>query len=283
MPIRTHCVECNAVFQAKDTLAGKKVKCPKCSAPVLIGASRIGVGVKSAKGTAGVKPAAKSAYNPLIGLLDEADIKSVVKKGPLCPNCSAEMKPGGVICVSCGYNIETGKRLKTTIYADDEDDDIVDPGLSDADKIMAKAERDIDDMPISAEGQDFGDGSDSFLIATIAGAIALVLVAVGLVVVFTMEAITKIVAPHFISFIAAVSLAVIMAIWITIVAFKQKSPHAIICILTAGLWCIVFGFMQGRQLMIPTIILLACVVIGVASGLGVLYLGIEPAVDKKGM
>lgn len=282
MPIRTHCAECNAVFQAKDSLAGKRVKCPKCSAPITIGAARSGSGVGAAKGAAaGGRSSSKPAYNPLLGLLDEADVKSATK-GPLCPNCSAEMTTGGVICITCGYNIETGKRLRTAVFVDD-DDDIVDPTLSDADKIMSKAERDIDDMPISAEGQDFGDGADSFLIATIAGAIALVIVAVGLVIVFTMEAITQVVAPHFISFLAAVVMSIVMAIWITFVAIKQKSPHALVCILTAGLWCIVYGFMQGRQLIVPSIILLACLIIGIASGLGVYYLGIEPVVDKKGM
>jgi len=272
MPIRTHCGQCNAVFQAKDSLAGKKVKCPKCSAPVLIGG---GAG-QAKKVAATSKSGSQPAFNPLLGLLDEADVKRAMA-GPLCPNCSAEMKGGGVICISCGYNIETGKRLKTKIYADDDaDDGLADPGLSDADKIMAKAERDIDEMPVSAAGQDFGDGNDSFLIAGVAGIVLAILVVVGLVVVFTMEAITKFIAPHFISFLASIVLAVGMMLWITIIAFKQKSPHAIACILTAGLWCIVYGFMQGRQLMVPTIILLASVVIGIASGLGSYFLGIFP-------
>jgi predicted Zn finger-like uncharacterized protein len=271
MPIRTHCGHCKAVFQAKDSLAGKKVKCPKCGEPVLIGGSAA-TAVKITPGQKAV--GATTANNPLLGLLDEADVKTAVA-GPLCPNCSAEMKKGGVICISCGYNIETGKKLKTSIYVEEEEG-LLDPGMSDADKIMAKAEKDIDDMPVSAAGQDFGDGSDSFLIAGVAGIVLAILVVIGLAIVFTMEAITKVIAPHFISFLASIVLAVCMILWITIVAFKQKSPHAIACILTAGLWCIVYGFMQGRQLMVPTIVLLACTIIGIASGLGSYFLGIYP-------
>ena len=38
-----------------------------------------------------------------------------------------------------------------------------------------------------------------------------------------------------------------------------------ICICTLGLYCIVFGFMQGKALLLPTIILLLSLLIGLAS------------------
>ncbi len=39
--------------------------------------------------------------------------------------------------------------------------------MSDAERIMAKAEKDIEDMPVTSEGQNFGDGSESYLIAAV--------------------------------------------------------------------------------------------------------------------
>ncbi len=37
MSIRARCASCGASFQAKDSLAGKRVKCPKCAQPITIG------------------------------------------------------------------------------------------------------------------------------------------------------------------------------------------------------------------------------------------------------
>lgn len=272
MSIKARCDGCGVGFQAKDSLAGKRVKCPKCSQPILIpkssGSSR--TQAKSVPASAG----GSKAYNPLLDLLDEVEVKRT--GGPMCPNCSAALTPTAVVCVECGFNIETGEQLTTSVYDDEEDTGVADIGMTDADRIMAKAEKDIDDMPVTSHGQDFGDGADSFLIAAVAGIILLVLVGIGLTIIFTMDIVSQSIASWFISFIASVLLAVTMSIWITIVAFLQKPGHGIACILTAGLWCVVFGFLQGRQLIVPTVILLMSFIIGAASGAYTMYKGIVP-------
>ncbi len=287
MTIKAQCGSCGTGFQAKDSLAGKRVKCPKCDQPIMIGTtitppSPGQVGAMARPATIGSRKTAPTpAYNPLLDLLDEVKVKSAVR-GPMCPNCSAELRTGAILCVACGFNIETGKRLKTSV-SDDEGDDIgiADVGMTDADKIMAKAEKDIDDMPVTSHGQDFGDGADSFLIAAVAGVILLVLIGAGLTVVLTMETITQYVASYFISFLASLVLAVCMAVWITIVAFLQKPAHGVACVFTGGLWCIVFGFMQGKQLLVPTVVLLASLIIGGASGTMTMYKGITPSNEKS--
>jgi hypothetical protein len=39
-------------------------------------------------------------------------------KNPLkCPACEADLRRGAVICVGCGLNFETGRRLKTRVQA----------------------------------------------------------------------------------------------------------------------------------------------------------------------
>lgn len=296
MTIKARCGSCGTNFQAKDSLAGKRVKCPKCAQPIVIGAGnptapagKTGTATQARPGqaAAGKRPttagtaAAAGAYNPLLDLLDEVNVKSAVR-GPMCPNCSAEMKPGSILCVSCGFNIETGERLRTSVYDDDEDTGIADVGLTDADRIMSKAERDIDDMPVTAHGQDFGDGADSFVIAGIAGVILLILLGAGLTTILMMETITQYVAPWFISLLAAITLFVVMAGWITFVAFRQKPAHGIACIGTGGLWCIVYGFMQGKELLLPTVILLVSLIIGGASGAYTAYAGIKAPQEQNG-
>ena len=268
MAIKARCGSCGANFQAKDSLAGKRVKCPKCSQPIVINQPGPANRVASNK-PGSSQPKGSSAYNPLLDLLDEVNVKSAVQ-GPTCPNCAAELRAGAVICVECGYNVETGKRLKTSVLGDDGDG-VADHGKTDAGQLLARAEREIDESPIGADSQDFGDGADSFVIAGIAGIILLVLVAICLGIIMSMEQITKYVSPPFISFLASVTMALGMGIWITIVAFMQKPGHGIACICTLGLWCVVFGFMQGKQLILPTVVMLASLLIGLASGIYTYY------------
>jgi hypothetical protein len=136
-------------------------------------------------------------------------------------------------------------------------------------------------MPITAVGQDFGDGGSAALIALVAFVILLVLVGIGLVVVFTMETVTKtVLSSGAVSFFASCFLIVAMSLWITLVAFKQNTKQALACILTGGLWCVVYGFMQGKQLLTPTVILLFSFVIGLAAGTYCYYNGFGPQ-EKK--
>ncbi|MBP88591.1 MAG: hypothetical protein CMJ64_18060 [Planctomycetaceae bacterium] len=90
MPIKVAC-QCGASFNAKDELAGKVVRCPKCKQPLKIPAPQ-------------PAPVANSALDDLF---DEAGIDQ--KHGPTCPKCSAELKPNAVLCVACGFNMQTGE------------------------------------------------------------------------------------------------------------------------------------------------------------------------------
>ncbi len=275
MPIKAFCGNCGTTLQAKDSLAGKRVKCPKCASPITVGESLVaGAAASSAK------PAAQgtAGFNPMLDLLDEANVKAAVR-GPLCPNCSAEMKKGAIICLDCGFNIETGQRIRRVNQVDGDDEFA---GMSETDKMLARAERDIDDMPITGVGQDFGDGGESFIIALVAGGIMALLIGIGMAIVLSMETLTKqLINPAGMSFIASTVLALAMIVWISIVALKQKAVvHAVAGVLTAGLWCIVYGFLQGRQLIIPTIILLVSLVIGGASGAYVYYNGMAPIQEE---
>ena len=269
MAIKVKCGSCDAGFKAKDSLAGRKVKCPKCKEPLRIPAAPPQPVAKAA-----AAPAA--SHNPLLDLLDEQNIRST-SGGPMCENCAADLEPGAIICMECGFNHQTGGQLQTDAYEDDSDGS--GSGMSDADRIMAKAEKDIDDSPVAADDQDFGDGAASYLIAGIAFVVGIILIGLGILVIYSMDFVGTFLNSGAISFFASCLLYLAMATWITIVAFKQKPGHGIACLCTGFLWCAVYGFLQGKSLLLPTIILIFGLLIGLASGAYVSYNGIKPAPD----
>ncbi|MCB9872587.1 MAG: zinc ribbon domain-containing protein [Planctomycetaceae bacterium] len=91
MPIKVVC-KCGASFAAKDELAGRAVSCPKCKQPLRIPAP-----------AAAPQPAASGMDD----LFDEVGISA--KKGASCPKCHAELKPNAVLCVACGFDLQSGE------------------------------------------------------------------------------------------------------------------------------------------------------------------------------
>ncbi len=107
MPIKVAC-ECGQQFAARDELAGKRVKCPKCGAVLTIPQP-----VADAKG---------AHKQHLSELLDDVGLRAGLRR---CPGCRAELSEAAVICIMCGYDTRLGRRLKThtgsAIELDDED------------------------------------------------------------------------------------------------------------------------------------------------------------------
>jgi hypothetical protein len=147
-----------------------------------------------------------------------------------------------------------------------EEENFNDSDESAAQRMLRQAERDIEETPVNADDQDFGDGSESIVIAGVAGLILAILVGIALLVIFVMEKFSDVVHSSFISMIAAIAMTIACIAWITIVAFLVKKSQGILCVATAGLYCVVFGFMQGKQLLFPTIVLIFSVLIAAASG-----------------
>ncbi len=112
MPIKVSC-QCGQQFAAKDEMAGKVVKCPKCQQPLKIGPPAA-VGPTPAAGPRA--PAAASAPSAVAELLDEVGFH--VHKGKEdesvqhCPACDAKISDHAVLCVYCGFHLETGKFVK---------------------------------------------------------------------------------------------------------------------------------------------------------------------------
>ena len=264
MPIKAQCPSCSAKFKAKDTMAGKRVSCPKCKEPMQIPS----LVAAAPAPTAPVK--SPMEYNPIIDLLDEAGVKSA-PTGPVCQNCGSEMSHATMICIECGFNAETGEKLKTEVHSDDGG--VIDPGKSDADKLMAKAEQAIDESPVSGDPDDFGDGSESYIIALVAIISFVILAVLGVTIVLSMDWIMEtldIQAQH-VSLIMAIVMALGCITWVSTVAFLVDKGQGIACVCSLGLYCVIFGFMQGSKLILPTVGLLISFVIGLASALVIYF------------
>ena len=103
MPIKVSC-SCGAAFAAKDELAGKTVKCPKCQQPLAIPG-----GGAAAPQLAPPDPGVPSIF-------DEAGIKAKQHTGQVCPSCFHPMNQGTIICVHCGYNLKLGRKMEMQVY-----------------------------------------------------------------------------------------------------------------------------------------------------------------------
>lgn len=96
MSIIIKCTACQKRMKAPDRLAGKRVKC-KCGAAIAIPAATA------------VEPE-EIADLALLAQGESID-------GPNCPSCAAVLSLGAVVCVRCGYNLKTGKKMVTAADA----------------------------------------------------------------------------------------------------------------------------------------------------------------------
>ena len=101
MPIQVAC-QCGQKFSAKDELAGKRAKCPKCGQPLVI-----------AEAAPAASDSLADSLGGLGGLMDQAGFESA--GGTPCPKCNAGMPPGAVLCVTCGFHLESGETLQTKV------------------------------------------------------------------------------------------------------------------------------------------------------------------------
>ena len=124
MPIKVACA-CGAAFAAKDELAGRTVKCPKCAQPLTIpagggaapkapaGASKPAAAAAAQRPAAPRPQSAAAAPAAAPSLFDEVGLKGAVPGAPACPGCAAPLPPNAVLCVKCGYNLKLGRRMET--------------------------------------------------------------------------------------------------------------------------------------------------------------------------
>ena len=147
MPIQVQC-QCGQSLQAPDNLAGRAVRCPKCSQPLNIPGS-----------------AAPAAAAP---------------QANACPSCSATLPPNAVVCVQCGVDLRGGKKIRSfakkpsSTPADDAQQ-----AKSVADELLAKAEKELEGKPLKSD-DGFGDAAGNWGLTL--GAAALFVLVIGVLV-----------------------------------------------------------------------------------------------------
>lgn len=119
MPVKVSC-HCGQSFTAKDELIGQTLLCPKCSQPLTIQASSAAPAKKTSGG--------------IDDLFEEAGLEEV--RGPRCPHCGTAVQKDAVLCVSCGFNLQTGDRVQGAVIRSDE-------GAAVAEMMLASAEKEI--------------------------------------------------------------------------------------------------------------------------------------------
>jgi DNA-directed RNA polymerase subunit RPC12/RpoP len=105
------CPECKKSFKGRDDLEGKRIRCPGC------GTSFVVKGDDADDAAAALLMAGDSGPAPPRPSLDDDDDNdpnpygvSTIKLGARCPNCANEMESeDAVICLYCGYNVQTRK------------------------------------------------------------------------------------------------------------------------------------------------------------------------------
>ncbi len=102
MSIKAKC-GCGQAFAAKDELAGKTVRCPKCKDPIRI------------------PKASPSEATSVAQLLEEAGLSTVASTGRKCPECESSFPEDAIICVNCGYNERLGQKMRTRVIVGDLD------------------------------------------------------------------------------------------------------------------------------------------------------------------
>ncbi len=148
MPIRAKCDSCGKAYSLKDSLAGKRIRCPACRGVVHVpqagsqGASGRGASAgPAARQKAAPKPApskkasgrpkaaappkrkAPGKPTPPPGDPDATTYtpspvargrKPATEGATVCPACGKAMSPKQVTCSACGYNVKLRRRLSIT-------------------------------------------------------------------------------------------------------------------------------------------------------------------------
>jgi len=97
--VKFNCPSCGRTLNVKDEYAGKKARCPGCKE-----ALTVPFAPEAAEAAAAQPAAAASA----------------------CPSCGGTLADGAVFCVACGYDLRTGKQLRTVTGGGDPEEEAPD-------------------------------------------------------------------------------------------------------------------------------------------------------------
>jgi predicted Ser/Thr protein kinase len=113
MPQVIRCPKCQTAMQVADNSAGKQFRCPGCKSPVTVPAAAPAVATVGAAAPT-ERPAAAAPSRPAstpsvnVGNGAAAKAPAAPPSAPTkCPACNAELLPGAIACMDCGFLIQT--------------------------------------------------------------------------------------------------------------------------------------------------------------------------------
>ncbi|MEO0964328.1 MAG: ABC transporter permease [Planctomycetota bacterium] len=119
------CPTCGKRYRWKPAMAGKKVACKQCGEKLRVPAEPGGVTEVVGGVSSVVAPVQASAPADSAAGYELSD-ESIAEPTPRvsapdgkCPSCNQRMKPGAVLCMNCGFHLETGTRLNTSVGGDE--------------------------------------------------------------------------------------------------------------------------------------------------------------------
>ena len=100
--IRFSCPGCGQVLEAPPEMVGELVECPSCQQQFSIPAEQ----------GDSESPTIKSGAMT-DAMADALAAQEEAVAGESCPECSAAMEAGAVLCLSCGFHKKLGKKIST--------------------------------------------------------------------------------------------------------------------------------------------------------------------------
>ncbi|MEM0914671.1 MAG: hypothetical protein AAGK09_08670 [Planctomycetota bacterium] len=120
------CPSCAKRYRWTSAMAGKKVACKECGEKLRVPA-QAGEMAEVVGAVKAVEPRLEPEPASDDGGYELADSGAPVAAAPTlaapqrngkCPACNQPMKPGAVLCLGCGFSLETGSKLNTAVGGD---------------------------------------------------------------------------------------------------------------------------------------------------------------------
>ncbi len=107
--IKVDCA-CGHSLSAPARFAGQQVRCPACKKPVSVPGGK----KTSVPAVAGMSRQTEEVDHAIGSLLDEVGYQKAAA-AHRCPNCKEDLLPDAILCIHCGYNLETGRQIQTKV------------------------------------------------------------------------------------------------------------------------------------------------------------------------
>ena len=104
--VKFKCPHCSQNLEAPDDMGGEAIECPSCNKNITIPAPA--PAEEAASG-------GKEWRMPRKRKRGQDAPAAGKEEGETCPGCDAPLAADAVLCVKCGLNLQTGKKISTNL------------------------------------------------------------------------------------------------------------------------------------------------------------------------